>query len=269
MREWQDELAADPELAAALPAAHEAYLATRDARDVLPTRDDRRRHARPGQVPARAGAHALAAGPGVNPLGDRAVAEMGEWWAAGPCAQPDGGRRVTPGRRRSTAAPTRSGCSSPTCPPTGAHTDLLRRMEIVRLGQGVDATGRLAPEAIERTRVVLAEYAAAGPRARRRARCGWWRPAPPGTPPTAPTSWTMVARHARASCPRSSPGARRRSCPSSARPPRWTPRPGARRAAAPAAVPGRRHRRRLDRVRARRRRRRCGPPGRWTSAACG
>ena len=45
-------------------------------------------------------------------------------------------------------------------PPEGAHTDLLRRMEVVRLGQGVDATGRLAPEAIERTRVVLAQYAA-------------------------------------------------------------------------------------------------------------
>ncbi|TFV83011.1 Ppx/GppA phosphatase family protein [Blastococcus sp. CT_GayMR16] len=45
-------------------------------------------------------------------------------------------------------------------PPAGAHTDLLRRMEVVRLGQGVDATGRLAPEAIERTRKVLAEYAA-------------------------------------------------------------------------------------------------------------
>jgi exopolyphosphatase/guanosine-5'-triphosphate,3'-diphosphate pyrophosphatase len=45
-------------------------------------------------------------------------------------------------------------------PAEGAHTDLLRRMEIVRLGQGVDATGRLAPEAIERTRLVLVEYAA-------------------------------------------------------------------------------------------------------------
>jgi exopolyphosphatase/guanosine-5'-triphosphate,3'-diphosphate pyrophosphatase len=33
-------------------------------------------------------------------------------------------------------------------------------MEVVRLGQGVDATGRLAPEAVERTRRVLAEYAA-------------------------------------------------------------------------------------------------------------
>jgi exopolyphosphatase/guanosine-5'-triphosphate,3'-diphosphate pyrophosphatase len=44
-------------------------------------------------------------------------------------------------------------------PAAGAHTDLLRRMEVVRLGQGVDATGRLAPEAVERTRRVLAEYA--------------------------------------------------------------------------------------------------------------
>jgi exopolyphosphatase/guanosine-5'-triphosphate,3'-diphosphate pyrophosphatase len=45
-------------------------------------------------------------------------------------------------------------------PEQGAYTDLARRMEVVRLGQGVDATGRLAPEAIERTRVALAGYAA-------------------------------------------------------------------------------------------------------------
>jgi len=38
--------------------------------------------------------------------------------------------------------------------------DVVRRMRIVRLGQGVDRTGRLAPEAIERTRVALADYAA-------------------------------------------------------------------------------------------------------------
>jgi exopolyphosphatase / guanosine-5'-triphosphate,3'-diphosphate pyrophosphatase len=38
-------------------------------------------------------------------------------------------------------------------------TDVIRRMEIVRLGQGVDRTGRLAPEAVERTRVALASYA--------------------------------------------------------------------------------------------------------------
>jgi exopolyphosphatase/guanosine-5'-triphosphate,3'-diphosphate pyrophosphatase len=39
-------------------------------------------------------------------------------------------------------------------------TDVVRRMEIVRLGEGVDRTGRLAPAAIERTRVALADYAA-------------------------------------------------------------------------------------------------------------
>jgi exopolyphosphatase / guanosine-5'-triphosphate,3'-diphosphate pyrophosphatase len=37
-------------------------------------------------------------------------------------------------------------------------TDVVRRMEIVRLGQDVDRTGRLAPEAIERTRLALAAY---------------------------------------------------------------------------------------------------------------
>ena len=39
--------------------------------------------------------------------------------------------------------------------------DLDRRMEIVRLGQGVDATGRLAPEALERTFKVARTYAEA------------------------------------------------------------------------------------------------------------
>jgi exopolyphosphatase/guanosine-5'-triphosphate,3'-diphosphate pyrophosphatase len=36
--------------------------------------------------------------------------------------------------------------------------DVHREMRIVRLGQGVDATGRLAPQALERTRAALADY---------------------------------------------------------------------------------------------------------------
>src|SRR5579864_1781350 len=40
-----------------------------------------------------------------------------------------------------------------------ALTDVVRRMEIVRLGQGVDRTGRLAPEALARTIAVLRDYA--------------------------------------------------------------------------------------------------------------
>jgi exopolyphosphatase/guanosine-5'-triphosphate,3'-diphosphate pyrophosphatase len=46
-------------------------------------------------------------------------------------------------------------------PATGTMTDRLRRTTLVRLGQDVDRTGRLAPEAIERTRVALADYVAA------------------------------------------------------------------------------------------------------------
>jgi hypothetical protein len=32
-------------------------------------------------------AHALAVGPGVNPLGDEALAALPRWWQAGPCVQ--------------------------------------------------------------------------------------------------------------------------------------------------------------------------------------
>jgi hypothetical protein len=92
MREWQDDLGADAGLADGYRAAHEAYLAERDALGELPTR------ATAGGMPDRVkclhalAAHALAAGPGVNPVGDRAVAQMGQWWATGPCALPEGER---------------------------------------------------------------------------------------------------------------------------------------------------------------------------------
>ena len=42
----------------------------------------------------------------------------------------------------------------------GRLRDVHREMRIVRLGQGVDETGRFAPEALERTRAALADYAA-------------------------------------------------------------------------------------------------------------
>jgi exopolyphosphatase/guanosine-5'-triphosphate,3'-diphosphate pyrophosphatase len=42
--------------------------------------------------------------------------------------------------------------------------DLHREMRVVRLGQGVDSTGKLAPEAVERTRVALVDYAVAARR---------------------------------------------------------------------------------------------------------
>ena len=42
----------------------------------------------------------------------------------------------------------------------GRLTDVHREMRIVRLGQGVDATGEFAPEALARTRAALEAYAA-------------------------------------------------------------------------------------------------------------
>ncbi|MBT1186168.1 Ppx/GppA family phosphatase [Streptomyces sp. CJ_13] len=45
-------------------------------------------------------------------------------------------------------------------PGTGELVELDRRMLVVRLGQGVDKTGRLAPEALERTFAACREYAA-------------------------------------------------------------------------------------------------------------
>ena len=41
----------------------------------------------------------------------------------------------------------------------GKLVEVLRRMEIVRLGSGVDSTGRLSLAALERTRAALVEYA--------------------------------------------------------------------------------------------------------------
>jgi hypothetical protein len=87
MREMTARLAADPELAGRYRAAHEDYL---------------RRRAELGDVPEIAGvsaggmpdrvkclhvlvAHALAAGPGVNPLGDEALRDLPSWWASGRC----------------------------------------------------------------------------------------------------------------------------------------------------------------------------------------
>ncbi|MGH3698628.1 MAG: DUF501 domain-containing protein [Pseudonocardiaceae bacterium] len=86
MREMTDRLTTDPALAAAYLAAHESYLAERDAVEPLGTQVSA------GGMPDRVKclhvhvAHALARGPGVNPFGDEVLAQIGNWWATGPCA---------------------------------------------------------------------------------------------------------------------------------------------------------------------------------------
>ncbi len=70
----------------------------------------------------------------------------------------------------------------------GRLRDVHRETRIVRLGQGVDATGEFAADAIARTRAALTDYAALIERARRRSGCGWWPPRPRAMSPTATPS---------------------------------------------------------------------------------
>jgi hypothetical protein len=85
MKEQTARLAEDPELAAAYQKAHEDYIARRDAIEVLEGFPSA------GGMPDRVKClhvlvgHSLAAGEGVNPLGDEALARLDEWWRKGPC----------------------------------------------------------------------------------------------------------------------------------------------------------------------------------------
>ncbi len=90
MREMADRLADDPDLAGQYRAAHEDYLARRDAVDTV----DEIAGISAGGMPDRVKClhvhlgHALAAGPGVNPFGDEVRERVGEWWSGGPCVEP-------------------------------------------------------------------------------------------------------------------------------------------------------------------------------------
>ncbi|MDQ1531197.1 MAG: uncharacterized protein QOE37_1302 [Microbacteriaceae bacterium] len=77
MRDLNERLGEDPSLAEAYRNAHASYLADREAVDAVPELHG----ISAGGMPARVkclhalAAHALAAGPGVNPIGDLALAE--------------------------------------------------------------------------------------------------------------------------------------------------------------------------------------------------
>ncbi len=93
MNEMTERLGADAELAAAYEKAHLSYIAAREAIG---------ERAGTGPVPEIAGisaggmptrvkclhvliGHALAEGPGANPLGDEALAAVAPWWTADRC----------------------------------------------------------------------------------------------------------------------------------------------------------------------------------------
>lgn len=96
MKEMQDRLGTDPELAAKYRAAHEAYLADRTALAEaggfeVPEIEGISAGGMPDRVKCLhvLAGHALAAGPGVNPLGDEVLEMLGPWWEKGPCVTVD------------------------------------------------------------------------------------------------------------------------------------------------------------------------------------
>lgn len=87
MREMTHRLGSDPELARAYAGAHQDYLSRRSELGDVPEIAG----ISAGGMPTRVKClhvligHALAVGPGVNPLGDEALAALGQWWSAGKC----------------------------------------------------------------------------------------------------------------------------------------------------------------------------------------
>ena len=93
MRDMQERLNTDPELAERYAKASADYLSRRTAIDDVPEIA----HVSAGGMPDRVKclhvhlAHALAAGPGVNPFGDEVRAAVGPWWTDGPCLTTESG----------------------------------------------------------------------------------------------------------------------------------------------------------------------------------
>lgn len=95
MREMQDRLASDEDLRARYEAAHRDYLTRRTALAVDAGLDvPEIEGISAGGMPHRVKClhvlvgHSLAAGPGVNPFGDEALALLSDWWENTPCSEP-------------------------------------------------------------------------------------------------------------------------------------------------------------------------------------
>ncbi len=90
MQEMTARLADDTDLAESYASAHDDYLARRERIAHVPEIAG----VSAGGMPTRVKclhvlvAHALAAGPGVNALGDEALDALPDWWAAGRCVDP-------------------------------------------------------------------------------------------------------------------------------------------------------------------------------------
>lgn len=211
MAEMTERLGRDEELAARYRSAHEAYLAERDRVGQVAGTDGvpEITGISAGGMPERVKClhvlvgHSLAAGPGVNPLGDEALELIRPEWTAGICRCDGAWDQTAPvpskdlsrhvkrlaGERNPvqgevatvpesvpearTVAAIDCGTNSIRLlvarleprPDAGAGAaprlvDLHREMRVVRLGEGVDSTGRLSEAAMARTFAATEDYAA-------------------------------------------------------------------------------------------------------------
>jgi len=98
MREMTDRLAEDVALARGYRRAHERYLERREALGAVPELAG----VSAGGMPSRVKclhvlvAQALAAGEGVNPLGDETLTRLAPWWEQGRCVVAEGASRPHP-----------------------------------------------------------------------------------------------------------------------------------------------------------------------------
>ncbi len=89
MKEMQDRLGHDPELATAYAAAHRRYLEARARLGSVPEIEGISAGGMPDRVKCLhvLAAQSLAQGRGVNPLGDEVLDLLGDWWRTGPCVE--------------------------------------------------------------------------------------------------------------------------------------------------------------------------------------
>jgi hypothetical protein len=90
MEEMNERLAINAELSGQYRAAHDDYLAARAALGIdVPEIVDISAGGMPDRVKCLHSliAHSLAAGQGVNPLGDEALSLLPKWWLNGNCLE--------------------------------------------------------------------------------------------------------------------------------------------------------------------------------------
>lgn len=157
---FNSQLQADVQLQIQYEKAHRNYLRERETIAQVPEISDISAGGMPKRVKCLHAlvAHSLVVGPGINPIGDRALEMIANQWSPKTCTC--GGKKT----QRLAAID----CGTNTISLLVADVpgsegkpldDVVRRYEVVRLGQGVDKTGSLDAQALERTLIEVEKMA--------------------------------------------------------------------------------------------------------------